>query len=376
MAPDPGKAANDRLAPLRLERRKAAAVDQSGDDLGCVERDAVIGADDAVELPFVLAGRGGLGPVDPLLALMDRALVGGLADFPQLAVCLVLGGHHVVADARNLGVECRSPKLVGVDDLTQRGLDDRGATEEDSADALDHDHLIAESRHVGAAGGAATEDHAQLGQALRRKPGLTIERATEMVLVGEDLILQREESTAGIDQVDDPELVLLGDLLSPNVFLDGHRNQRAALDGGVVCDEHPGHAVHDADPGHDAGPRHLVVVLAEAGQGRQFEKRRSLVGDHVDPFAGQVLAPRQVTLDRLLTSGPAVDRGLLTFLERLEQAGIGLGVDGERLRPGIDPGGDAVHTVLPAVWSAVWSAAVPAVWSAVCSAAVPTPSRN
>ncbi len=143
------------------------------------------------------------------------------------------------------------PSSSGVDDLPERRLHDRRPAEEDPSDALHHDHLVAQRRHVGAARRAATEHHRELGQTLGREPGLAVERAAEVVLVGEDLVLQREEGAARVDQVDHTEIVLGGDVLGSDVFLDGHGNERSALHRGVVGDEHVGNTVDQADAGDD-----------------------------------------------------------------------------------------------------------------------------
>ena len=43
VAVDAGETGDDRLAPFGLERGELRTVDDSGDDLGGVERDAVVG---------------------------------------------------------------------------------------------------------------------------------------------------------------------------------------------------------------------------------------------------------------------------------------------------------------------------------------------
>ena len=168
-----------------------------------------------------------------------------------------------------------------------------------------------------------------------------------MILVGKDFVLQRKERATGVDEVDHAETVLLGDLLGPNMFLDGNGDERAALDGGVVGDEHPGHTVHDPDAGDDAAARHLVVVLAEAGQGGEFKERRLVIRDHVDPVADEHLAAREVAFDRALPSVAAVDSDLLAFAKGGDHGLVGRLVLGVRSRAGIDPRFDAPHGVRP-----------------------------
>ena len=244
-------------------------------------------------------------------------------------------------------MEFGAAEVVGLDDLAEGRLHDRRSAEEDPADALDHDHLVAQRRDVGATGGAAAEHDRQLGEPLGREAGLAVEAAAEVVLVGEDLVLQRKERAARVDEIDHAEAVLLGDLLGSHVLLDRDRHERAALDGGVVGDEHPRHPVHDADPGDDAAAGHLVAVLAEAGQGRELEEGGVVVGDHVDAVPHHHLAARQVAFDRPLPTPATVDGDLLAFAKRRHQLLVGGDVLGVLRRSGVDPRVDLPHRMTP-----------------------------
>ena len=244
-------------------------------------------------------------------------------------------------------MEPGAAEVVGLDDLAERRLHDRRTTEEDPADALDHDHLVAERRHVRAAGGAATEHDRELRQPGGRESGLAVERAAEVVLVGEDLVLERQERAAGVDEIDDAELVLERDVLGPDVLLDRHRDERSALHRGVVGDEHPRHAVHQADTGDDAGAGHLVVVLAPSGEGRQLHEGGAFVDHHVDAVAHHHLVAREVPLDRPLAAAPTVDRELLTLAQRRDLVGVVLCVLGEAFRRRVDLGPDRPHAATP-----------------------------
>ena len=72
-----------------------------------------------------------------------------------------------------------------------------------------------------------------------------------MLAIGEDLVLQRQEGPAGINQVDARKAVLPGDLLRAEVLLDRNRVVRSALNRGVVCDYHAEPALYLPDPSHD-----------------------------------------------------------------------------------------------------------------------------
>ncbi len=67
--------------------------------------------------------------------------------------------------------------------------------------------------------------------------GLVVEDAPEIVHVGEDLVLHRQERAARIHQVDAGQAVLQRHLLGAQVLLDRHRIVGAAFDGGVVGDD-------------------------------------------------------------------------------------------------------------------------------------------
>ena len=119
-----------------------------------------------------------------------------------------------------------------------------------------HDHrLVAHRRHVGAAGRARAHHDRDLRDPLRGHPRLVVEDPPEVVAVGEDLGLQREEGAARVDEVDARQVVLLGDLLGAQVLLHGQREVGAALHGRVVRDDHALAALDDADAGDDPGAR-------------------------------------------------------------------------------------------------------------------------
>jgi hypothetical protein len=132
--------------------------------------------------------------------------------------------------------------------------------------------------------------------------------------VGEHLVLEREEGTAGVDEVDAREIVLLGDLLGAEVLLHGQREVRAALDRRVVCDDHAGSPLDHADPGHDPGRRGLTVVDLPRRERIQLEERGSRVDEPIDPLAGRQLAARAVPLDRCLAAAPGDERSALAEL--------------------------------------------------------------
>ena len=96
------------------------------------------------------------------------------------------------------------------------------------------------------------------------------------------------------------QAVLLGDFLRAEVLLHRQREVRAALDRGVVRDDHALAALDDADAGDDPRRRRLVVVHAPGGERGQLEECRIGVAEAVDPLARRELAARAVAFERFL----------------------------------------------------------------------------
>ena len=213
---------------------------------------------------------------------------------------VVLG--EVVGDARDAGVHVGAAQLLGAHLLAGRGFHQRRPAEKDRALLLDDDRLVGHRRHVGAARGARAHDHGDLRDARGRHGRLVVEDPPEVVAVGEHLVLARQIGAAGIDQIDARQPVLPRDVLRAQVLLDRDRVVGAALDRGVVGDDHALAAHDPADAGDDPGARHLVVVHAVRGELRQLQKRRPRVEQPPHALARQQLAPRQMPLARPLVA--------------------------------------------------------------------------
>ena len=115
---------------------------------------------------------------------------------------------EVVGDAGGARVHVAAAQVLGGHDLAGGGLHQRRAAQEDGPLVLHDDRLVAHRRHVGAAGRARAHHHRDLRDALRGEVGLVVEDAAEVLLVREDLVLQRQEGAAGIDEVDAGQAVL------------------------------------------------------------------------------------------------------------------------------------------------------------------------
>ena len=215
----------------------------------------------------------------------------------------------VVGDAADARMDARAAKLFGGHVLARRGLHQRRAAQEDRARAADDDRLVAHRRDVGAAGRARAHDQRDLRDARRRHPRLVVEDAAEVLAVGEDVVLERQERAAGVDQVDARQAVLERDLLSAQVLLDGHRVVRAALDRRVVGDDRRTSVPSTlADAGDDARAGRVVVVHADRRERGELQERRSGVDQLVDALADGQLAALAVARDRALVAGRAALR--------------------------------------------------------------------
>ncbi len=193
------------------------------------------------------------------------------------------------------GVQLPAAEVLRRDDLTDGGLDERRPAEEDRA-LVPHDHgLVTHRGNIRAAGGAGSEDCRQLRDALGTHPRLVEEDAAEMLTVGEDLILLRQERPAGVDEVEAGKPVLERDLLRTKMLLHGERQVASALDRRVIADDHHVSSVHEADAGDHARPRHLSPVHPVRGERRHLEKRAAFIEQSRDPLPRQQLAASDVS---------------------------------------------------------------------------------
>jgi hypothetical protein len=112
-----------------------------------------------------------------------------------------------------------------------------------------------------------------------------------VLAVGEDLVLERQERAAGVNQVHARQSVLRRNLLRAQMLLHGQREVRASLDRGVVRDDHAIAPLDHADPRDDAGAGRLPIVELPGRERVQLEKRRVGIAEPVDAFPrGQLAA--------------------------------------------------------------------------------------
>ena len=169
----------------------------------------------------------------------------------------------------------RAAERLRVDLLAGRRAHQRRAAEEHPALIAHDDGMIGHRRHVGAARRAGAVHHRDLRDALRRQPRLIEEDASEVIAIGEHLVLLGQERAAALHQIDARQRVLAGDLLRAQVLLDGERIVGAALHRRVVRHDHAWPPAHPADAGDEPRARQIVVVDAMRGERRQLEERRA-----------------------------------------------------------------------------------------------------
>jgi hypothetical protein len=193
-------------------------------------------------------------------------------------------------------------QLLSSDLLAGRGLHQRRPGQEDCAVAA-HDHgLVAHRRDVRAACRTGAHHRRNLRDALGRHLRLVVEDAPEVVAVGEDVGLERQEGAAGVHEIDAGQAVLLGDLLRAQVLLDGHGEVCAALDRRVVGDDHTLLSLDHTDAGDDARGGRLAVVHLPRRQRVELQEGRVGIAERLDALAGKQLVARAMLGNSILAA--------------------------------------------------------------------------
>ncbi len=142
-----------------------------------------------------------------------------------------------VDGAGDLGVHGRAAEFFGGIFLADGGLDERRSGEEEAA-ALGHEDVVGHDGQIGAAGHAHAHDGGDLRDAHGGHDGVVAEDAAEVVLVGKDVFLKRQEDTGGVDEVERGDAVLHRDGLRAEDLLRGHGEEGPGFHRGVVGDDH------------------------------------------------------------------------------------------------------------------------------------------
>ena len=244
---------------------------------------------------------------------------------------LVVEGE-VVGDAAGGGVQVGATQLLGTHLLARGRLNQRWPAQEDGARAPHDDRLIGHGRHICSTGGRAAHHQSDLRDPSRGELRLVVKDSAEVLTVREDLVLERQEGTSGVDEIEARQAVLERDLLGPKVLLDRHREVGAALDRGVVGDQHALNALDHRDPGHDARSRRVAVVEAVRGERRKLEECTPRVDQALDAFADGKLSALAVAGDaRVVARRPPVSDGASACPQLVDQPSHGLRVDAKRV---------------------------------------------
>ena len=185
---------------------------------------------------------------------------------------------------------------LSVDDLAGGCAHERRTTEKDRPLIPYNDRLVTHRRDIGAPRGAGTEHGGDLRNASAGHIRLVVEDTTEMVTIGKDLVLSRQKRASRIDQVNARQVVLGGDFLGAQVFLDRQRIVGSAFDRRIVRDDHALPAVYVTDARDDSSRRNVVGVDAVSGKSADFEKRRVVVEQILDAIPRQQLSASDMPL--------------------------------------------------------------------------------
>ena len=121
-------------------------------------------------------------------------------------------------------------------------------------------------------------------------------------------------------------MVFQRNFLGPQVFLDRHRVVGAALDRGIVGQHQALDTGHPADAGDDTGAGGGILVHAEGGQCRNFQKRTAGVQQGPYALARQQFAAILVFLARAFGSSECSLSEFFSrrFIGQLPMVGIAL----------------------------------------------------
>ena len=169
-----------------------------------------------------------------------------------------------------------------------------------SPEPFGHQQLVAQHGQIAAAGDAVAHDRRILRNARRRDDGVVAKDAAEIVLVGKDILLQRQKDAGRIDEIDQRQPIGEGDPLGPQHLLGRHRKKRAGFHRGVVGDDHVPPAADRADRRHHARRRRAAPVGIHPVRRpqAQLQQRRAGIDELRDPLAGRQPPLGMLPLDR------------------------------------------------------------------------------
>src|SRR5579862_6747733 len=107
----------------------------------------------------------------------------------------------MVADTGKTGVYVAAAEFFSGNDFACSSADQWRSSKKDRALIADDYVLVAHRGDVSATGGTGAHHNGDLGNGSGGHPGHVVKDAAEVVAVGKDFGLQREESAPGIDQI-------------------------------------------------------------------------------------------------------------------------------------------------------------------------------
>ena len=111
-----------------------------------------------------------------------------------------------------------------------------------------------------------------------------------MVFVGEDLVLQGQKCSTGIDEIETGQVIFFGDLLGAEMFFDSQRIVGAALDGGIVGDDHDFAPRNAPDARDETCACGCPIVHILCGEGGEFEEGCAGIEQARDALADEEFA--------------------------------------------------------------------------------------
>jgi hypothetical protein len=164
---------------------------------------------------------------------------------------------HGAADLR---VHLGAAQIFGGSFLADRRLHQRGASQKQSR-AFGHQDVIAHHRKVRAPSDTHSHDRRDLRNTHRGHDGVVAKDPPKIVSVGENIFLERQKDSRGIDQINCGNAVFDCDILRANHFLRGHREKRTCFHGGVIGDDHESAPANFRESGDGSCARRAAPLL-------------------------------------------------------------------------------------------------------------------
>ncbi len=149
-------------------------------------------------------------------------------------VIIRLAKIHGAADLR---MHFRAAQIFRGGNLPNGRLYQRGTSQKQSR-AFRHQDVVAHQRQIRSASHAHAHDRGELRNAHCAHHRVIAENSAEIICIGEDVFLQRQKNTGGINQVNRGYMILDSDILRADDFLRSHGEKSAGFHGCVISDEH------------------------------------------------------------------------------------------------------------------------------------------